>query len=41
MIKHICLFQVLEESLQKDLEDVQHLKDNVPAHMPRKKNPTR
>ncbi|XP_034031536.1 spindle and kinetochore-associated protein 1 [Thalassophryne amazonica] len=26
-----------EELFQKNLEDVQHLKDNVPAHMPRRK----
>ncbi|XP_062276304.1 spindle and kinetochore-associated protein 1 [Scomber scombrus] len=28
----------LDESFQKDMEDVQHLKDNIPAHMPRKKD---
>ncbi|TDH09113.1 hypothetical protein EPR50_G00083280 [Perca flavescens] len=35
-LKHL---KQLEKSLQKDLEDVQHIKDNVPAHMPRKKEP--
>ncbi|XP_068459638.1 spindle and kinetochore-associated protein 1 [Clinocottus analis] len=29
----------VEESLQKDVEDVQHIKENIPAHMPRKKGP--
>ncbi|TKS73693.1 Spindle and kinetochore-associated protein 1 [Collichthys lucidus] len=28
-----------EASFQKDLEDVNHLKDNIPAHMARKKAP--
>ncbi|XP_040894482.1 spindle and kinetochore-associated protein 1 [Toxotes jaculatrix] len=27
----------LEELFQKDVEDVHHMKDNIPAHMPRKK----
>ncbi|XP_065814393.1 spindle and kinetochore-associated protein 1 [Labrus bergylta] len=30
----------LEESFQKDLEDVGHMKDNVPAHMPKREAPT-
>ncbi|KAM7002480.1 SKA complex subunit 1 [Tautogolabrus adspersus] len=29
----------LEESFQKDLEGVSHMKDNVPAHMPKKEAP--
>ncbi|KAM6925784.1 SKA complex subunit 1 [Lycodopsis pacificus] len=29
----------LEETFQKDLEDVQHLKENIPVHMPRKRGP--
>ncbi|KAM7396126.1 hypothetical protein PAMP_019194 [Pampus punctatissimus] len=33
-LKHL---KDLEELFQKDVEDVQHLKDNIPAHMPRKK----
>lgn len=33
-LKHL---KELEELFQKDVEDVQHLKDNIPAHMPRKK----
>ncbi|XP_042352541.1 spindle and kinetochore-associated protein 1 [Plectropomus leopardus] len=35
-LKHL---KELEESFQKDLEDVQHMKDNIPAHMARKKGP--
>ncbi|XP_028287283.1 SKA complex subunit 1 isoform X2 [Parambassis ranga] len=27
----------LDESIQKDLKDAQHMKDNIPPHMPRKK----
>ncbi|KAM3870034.1 SKA complex subunit 1-like [Diretmus argenteus] len=34
-----CLKEV-ERSLQKDLEDVQHLNDNIPVHMPRRRQPT-
>ncbi|XP_071782060.1 SKA complex subunit 1 [Centroberyx gerrardi] len=30
----------LDRAFQNDLEEVQHLKDNMPAHMPRKKLPT-
>ncbi|TKS73768.1 Spindle and kinetochore-associated protein 1 [Collichthys lucidus] len=30
-----------EASFQKDLEDVNHLKDNIPAHMARKKAPAK
>ncbi|XP_077938081.1 SKA complex subunit 1-like [Gasterosteus aculeatus] len=29
----------LEESFQKNLQDVQHIKENVPVHMPKKKCP--
>ncbi|XP_034542141.1 spindle and kinetochore-associated protein 1 [Notolabrus celidotus] len=29
----------LEESFQKDLEDVTHMKDNIPAHMPKREGP--
>ncbi|XP_068595852.1 spindle and kinetochore-associated protein 1 [Brachionichthys hirsutus] len=29
--------QELEQTFQKNLEDVQHMKDNMPPHMPRKK----
>ncbi|XP_026167378.1 SKA complex subunit 1 isoform X1 [Mastacembelus armatus] len=36
-LKHL---KELEELFRKDLEDVQHIKDNVPAHMPRKKGPS-
>ncbi|XP_041795596.1 spindle and kinetochore-associated protein 1 [Chelmon rostratus] len=36
-LKHL---KELQGSFQKDFEDVQHLKDNIPAHMPRKKVPT-
>ncbi|XP_038562904.1 spindle and kinetochore-associated protein 1-like [Micropterus salmoides] len=35
-LKHL---KELEELFQKDLEDVQHIKDNIPTHMPRKKVP--
>ncbi|XP_037622119.1 spindle and kinetochore-associated protein 1 isoform X2 [Sebastes umbrosus] len=35
-LKHL---KELEESSRKDLEDLQHFKDNIPAHMPRKKGP--
>ncbi|XP_073346536.1 SKA complex subunit 1 isoform X2 [Pagrus major] len=31
--------KVLKDSLQTDLEDVQHIMDNIPAHIPRKKGP--
>ncbi|XP_037622115.1 spindle and kinetochore-associated protein 1 isoform X1 [Sebastes umbrosus] len=37
-LKHL---KELEESSRKDLEDLQHFKDNIPAHMPRKKGPAR
>ncbi|XP_029290191.1 SKA complex subunit 1 [Cottoperca gobio] len=33
-LKHL---KELEHSFQEDLGDVQHIKDNIPAHMPRKK----
>ncbi|KAM9331587.1 SKA complex subunit 1-like, partial [Symphorus nematophorus] len=36
-LKHL---KELEELFQKDFEDVQHIKDNIPAHMPRKKGQT-
>ncbi|CAJ1057082.1 spindle and kinetochore-associated protein 1 [Xyrichtys novacula] len=29
----------LEESVKKDLEDVTHLKNNIPAHMPKREGP--
>ncbi|XP_049430472.1 spindle and kinetochore-associated protein 1 [Epinephelus fuscoguttatus] len=29
----------LEESFQKDFKDIQHIKENIPAHMLRKKGP--
>ncbi|XP_076589762.1 SKA complex subunit 1 [Chaetodon auriga] len=35
-LKHL---KELEESSQKYLGDVQHMKDNIPAHMPRRKVP--
>ncbi|XP_019113748.1 SKA complex subunit 1 [Larimichthys crocea] len=35
-LKHLKEF---EASFQKDLEDVNHLKDNIPAHMAKKKGP--
>ncbi|XP_026221641.1 spindle and kinetochore-associated protein 1 isoform X2 [Anabas testudineus] len=35
-LKHL---KELEASFQKNLEDMQHIKDNIPAHMPRKKGP--
>lgn len=35
------VFQELEEAFRKDLEDVQHIKDNIPAHMPMKKVPVK
>uniref|UniRef100_UPI0037E922CE SKA complex subunit 1 n=1 Tax=Semicossyphus pulcher TaxID=241346 RepID=UPI0037E922CE len=31
--------QELEESFQKDLADVSHMKDNIPAHMPKREGP--
>ncbi|KAG7231024.1 hypothetical protein INR49_025053 [Caranx melampygus] len=31
----------IEQSLEKDLNDVQHMRDNIPAHMPRSKDPAR
>lgn len=41
MIKTLYVFQELEASFQKNLEDMQHIKDNIPAHMPRKKGPAK
>ncbi|KAI3371770.1 hypothetical protein L3Q82_024323 [Scortum barcoo] len=35
-LKHL---KELDKLFQKDLEDVQHLQDNIPAHMPRRKGP--
>ncbi|XP_044049671.1 spindle and kinetochore-associated protein 1 isoform X2 [Siniperca chuatsi] len=35
-LKHL---KEIEELFQKNLEDVQHIKDNIPVHMPRKKVP--
>ncbi|XP_008302556.1 SKA complex subunit 1 [Stegastes partitus] len=34
-LKHL---EAVEELLQKDLGDLQHFKDNIPPHMPRKKD---
>ncbi|XP_078024404.1 SKA complex subunit 1 isoform X2 [Epinephelus lanceolatus] len=31
----------LEESFQKDFKDIQHIKENIPAHMLRKKGPVK
>ncbi|KAM9377621.1 SKA complex subunit 1 isoform 2-T2 [Pholidichthys leucotaenia] len=35
-LKHL---QHLDESFQKNLQDLQHIQNNVPPHMPRKKDP--
>lgn len=35
-LKHL---KELDRLFQKDLEDAQHLQDNIPAHMPRRKGP--
>ncbi|XP_070687376.1 SKA complex subunit 1 [Pempheris klunzingeri] len=37
--EQLTLLKGLAEASQKDLEDVQHMRDNVPAHMPRRKEP--
>lgn len=34
---HLQLLQQLDQTFRKNLEDVQHIKDNIPAHMPVKK----
>ncbi|XP_029910508.1 SKA complex subunit 1 isoform X2 [Myripristis murdjan] len=36
---HLKHLQELEGTFQKDLEDMQHLKEKMPAHMPRRKLP--
>lgn len=42
MMTHVSfVFQEFEASFQKDLEDVNHLKDNIPAHMAKKKGPAK
>lgn len=30
----LCVFQDLEATFQKYLEDLQHMNDHIPAHMP-------
>ncbi|KAM4572460.1 SKA complex subunit 1 [Odontesthes bonariensis] len=37
--KQLYHLKALEEYFQKALEDVQHIKDNIPSHIPRKKDP--
>ncbi|XP_030587997.1 SKA complex subunit 1 [Archocentrus centrarchus] len=36
---HLKHLKELDEVFQNYLQDVQHIKDNIPAHMPRKKGP--
>ncbi|XP_041652537.1 spindle and kinetochore-associated protein 1 [Cheilinus undulatus] len=35
----LTVLKELEASLHKDLEDVSHMKENIPAHMPKKEAP--
>ncbi|XP_069574716.1 SKA complex subunit 1 [Brachyistius frenatus] len=37
--EHLKHLKELVELFQEDLEGVQHMKDNIPAHIPRKKGP--
>lgn len=39
VLEFIFLSQELDEVFQKYLQDGQHIKDNIPPHMPRKKGP--